>query len=286
MKFQLIGIDLDGTLLDERGKISRENLEAITRAQVNGALVVPCTGRSWQESKAFLAAIPDLSVGVFVTGAAVTHISSGRSLDLSVIEPNLAAEIVNHLYSTPEAVLVFRDSELAGHDYLVTGEGELTANSLWWFENCGAQVRHQPHPTADDLHHTLRIGIVASEPRIQQVMEELEGRFGDHLFMHYFQAIQRPRLDGAMFVLEMFATGVNKWQGIKWIARQRKIRPSRIAVIGDGINDTTMLHNAGCGIAMQNAIEEIKRIADHVTRAHTANGVAHAIDQLLSGAWT
>ena len=285
MKFQMIGIDLDGTLLDNRGQVSCENLNSIARVQAAGALVVPCTGRAWRESKIPLAAMPDLSVGVFVTGAAITDIPSGRSLDLSVIEPNLVAEVVDHLYGMPEAVLVFREAELADHDYLVTGEGELTANTLWWFRNCDAKVHHQPHPTADDLHHTLRIGIVASESRMQQVIGELEGRFGNRLFMHYFQTIGRPQVEGAMFVLEVFAAGVDKWRGIQWIARQRGIDPSRIAVIGDEINDVTMIRNAGCGIAMQNAINAVKGVADHVTHSHTADGVAHAINQLLSGAW-
>ena len=70
-------------------------------------------------------------------------------------------ELTNFLFDMPEAVLVFRDANLVGHDYLVTGKGSLTANTEWWFQATGANVHFQRDLTLDDLHHTLRVGIVA-----------------------------------------------------------------------------------------------------------------------------
>jgi hypothetical protein len=46
-----------------------------------------------------------------------------------------------------------------------------------------------------------------------------------------------------------------------------------------------MIEQAGCGIAMANAVDTVKRVADRVTLACEEDGVAHAIDRLLSGAW-
>jgi len=284
----MIAIDLDGTLLDGDGGISPANLAAIAAAQAAGVLVVPSTGRSWRESRQVLASFPlpdSDQMGVFVTGAAVSELATGKTYDISVIEPHLAMRIVERLRDLPEAVLVFRDAELAGHDYLVTGHGMLTGNTQWWFQETGASVRFVDNPTLEDLHHTLRVGIVAVAAQAQRVGQWIAQTMGDSVIVQSFEAIQTPKLSEGMHVLEIFARGVDKWRGLDWLARQRGIDPATIAVIGDGTNDLAAIQTAHCGIAMANADESVKAVADHITGACQDNGVAQAIEHLLTGTW-
>ena len=284
----MIAVDLDGTLLDGDGEISDTNLAAIRAAQSAGVLVVPSTGRSWRESRQVLSSFPlidDGQVGVFVTGAAINNLATGQTQDISVIEPHLAMRIVERLRDLPEAVLVFRDAELAGHDYMVTGRGILTANTQWWFQDTGASVRFVDKPTLDDLHHTLRVGIVAVAEQARRVGRWIAEAMGDSVIVQSFEAIQQPEPAQSVHVLEVFAQGVDKWRGIDWIARQHGIDPARIAMIGDGANDLAAVEAAGCGIAMGNADDQVKAVADHVTGDCRDGGVAQAIDRLLSGDW-
>lgn len=289
MRYRLIALDLDGTFLDASGMPSRENLEAVRRAQQAGALVVPCTGRSWGESQAPLREFPRVDgdhPGVFVTGAVVTHMDSGRHLDLSVIEPHLAFELVTLLADMPEAVLVLRDSSITGHDYLVTGRGGLTRDTQRWFQTFGANVRFQARLTPEDLHHTLRVGMVALGEQAGVAAKRIKQRFDGQVVMLSILAWQGPTPEESVHVFEVFAQGVDKWRGIDWIARARGIAPQEVAAIGDEANDLSMIRRAGCGIAMGNAIEPVKQVARYVTRTNQEHGVAHAIDQLLRGAWT
>jgi hypothetical protein len=226
-----------------------------------------------------------LSLGVFVSGAAVAEIETGESCDLAAIEPHLAHELVNHLYDLPEAVLVFRDGALAGHDYLVTGRGELTANTEWWFSSCEARVHRQDRPGPEDLHHTLRVGLVTTRSRMHPVIEEIEHKFVGRVLTHYFEAVNAPDDCDSMFVLEVFADGVDKWRGIQMIARQHGIGDDRIAAIGDQINDVTMIRNSALGIAMANAVDAVKQIADVTTEDHREDGVANALERISAGEW-
>jgi Cof subfamily protein (haloacid dehalogenase superfamily) len=281
----MLGIDLDGTLLDGEGELSEANIDAVHRAQAAGVRVVPCTGRSWVEAHYLLEPIADLELGVFVTGAAISNIASGESIDLAVIEPHLALRIVELLFNEPEAVLVFSDRNEAGHDYLVTGRGELTPNTEWWFEFNEAKVRHRREVDEVALRHTLRVGMVASTARMRQIAPRIEAELGDEVLVHHFVAVQRPDPEESVDVLEVFAAGVDKWRGLRWLAAQDGTADDQIAVIGDQINDIAMLRNAGCGIAMGNATDAAKQAADFVTRTNAEDGVAFAIDQLLSGRW-
>jgi len=285
MRYRLIGIDLDGTLLNSDGKVSARNRQALQIAQQAGVHVVPCTGRSWAESRMVIEQIDRIPDGVFVGGAVVSELATGRSLDIAVIEPHLILELVEHMYHLPEAVLVFRDANLCGHDYLVTGTGSLSANTVWWFEFTGARLQFKQRITLEDAHHAMRVGIVATAPRMREVTADLVRTFGDRVRVLSFEAVQSPDPDESVHVLEVFATGVDKWRGLQWMAGRLDIPLDQIAVIGDEINDVAMLEPAGCGIAMGNAIDELKAIAKYHTLDNNSDGVAHAIEQLISGRW-
>lgn len=285
MRYRMIGIDMDGTLLNGGGVISAKNIEAVRKAHDAGVLIVPCTGRGWCEAHQALKPLDFIKLGVFVTGAAICHIDSGESLDLAMLEPHLAYRLVESMRDLPEAVLVFRDRWMTGHDYLVTGNGELTSNTRWWFNHIGAVVHEQKHVTAEDLHDSMRVGLVATRLRMEEIMPHVKSAFADEILIHHFCGVQMPDLDQSVHVLEAFAAGVDKWRGLQWIAAERNIADDEIAVIGDEINDISMLSKAGCGIAMANAIDAAKQAARYETKRNDEDGVALAIERLMSGVW-
>lgn len=281
----MLAVDLDGTLLNSQGRVSPENLAAIGRAQQAGLIVVPCTGRAWRESQILREVFTTIELGVFVGGAVVSRIDTGQSLDLATIEPNLALSVIRLIEHLPEAVLVFRESSLCGHDYLVTGRGTLTPSTQWWFEVTGATVHFQSDVAADDLHHTLRVGLVASWGRVEPVGREILASFGARVFVQSFEAVNHMNADNSIHILEVFAAGVDKWRGLTWVAGQHGVTADQIVAIGDQTNDLTMLQSAGCSIAMSNGAEAVKRVAKYTTLNCDRHGVAHAIDQVLAGRW-
>jgi len=285
MKYRLLAIDLDGTLLCPQGKISQENIDAIAQAQATGLTVVPCTGRGWREAKHVLDQVPNLGVGVFVTGAAITDAKSGNTQHFTAFDPQVVAELIDLLKDEPQAVLAYREPNRVGHEYLVTGHGKLTANSKWWFNYTGAIVHTQQNVTADDLHHTLRVGMVAPGSRMPDILGKVNQQFVGRVQAHAFAAVQSPNPDQAVHIIEIFAPGVDKWHGLSWVADQMNIGPDLVAVIGDEINDVAMLQAAGCAIAMENAADAAKQHAAYITKPNHDHGVAHAIHQVLNGHW-
>ncbi len=308
MSYRLLAIDLDSTLLNSGGVVSDRNLSAIESAVDAGLLVVPCTGRGWREARMPLLQLygqlfdhhvdgpfdADDDVkrqaiaehpGVFVTGASVCDVYTGASMDLAYVEPNLALAIVERLADLPEAVLVYRDETVAGHEYLITGSGILTPNTQWWFGKTHATVHYQSEVTVDDLQHVLRVCVVAARPRMQIAKDKLAD-LGDRVFFHSFEAVQAPNPDDSMHIIEIFGQGTDKWRGLQWIAEQHGIEAKEIAAIGDEVNDVAMLKHAGCGIAVGNAVDVARHAADVVLKeTNNEDGVAVAIEQLIAGAW-
>ena len=167
----------------------------------------------------------------------------------------------------------------------MTGQGSLTPATQWWFETTGATVHFQRTVTADDLHHSLRVGIVAEGDRVPPLSEHLRKVFGERVLIQHFEAVNTPDPDQCVHILEVFAAGVDKWRGLSWIAQRHSITAQDVAAIGDEVNDIAMLKSAGCSIAMANAVQPIKAIADYTTLGCNEHGVAYAIEQLLTGEW-
>ncbi|BAN97631.1 cof-like hydrolase [Plautia stali symbiont] len=81
--------------------------------------------------------------------------------------------------------------------------------------------------------------------------------------------------------LEILNPLVNKGYGVKMLAEKLGLQPSEVMAIGDQENDLAMIEYAGTGVAMGNAIDSVKQIAQFVTRTNMEDGVAHAIEELV-----
>lgn len=82
-------------------------------------------------------------------------------------------------------------------------------------------------------------------------------------------------------MLEFMKKGCNKAIGIEKLAQHLKIRREEIITIGDASNDKEMIEYAGFGVAMGNAEDEIKKLADFITKSNEEDGVAYVIEKFI-----
>jgi len=285
MRYRLIAIDLDGTLLCPDGKVSKKNRDALHAAHEAGAIILPCTGRGWRESRRVLTSVPDTEVGVFNTGAIVCDMKDGETQDRAAFDPDTAREMIDLLSEGDEAVLIFTDPSATGYEYIVTGKGELTRNTRWWFEHNGLRWAMQPELEPSILNHVVRAGAIALVDRAVEVVDRLKQVLAGRIEAHGFPALQDPGATHPTHIIECFASGVTKWRGIEWVCGQHGISPEEVAVLGDQINDVPMFERAGCAVAMGNAIPAVKDSAHYHTLNNDEHGVAHAIEKMLDGQW-
>ncbi|MEM9021837.1 MAG: HAD hydrolase family protein [Planctomycetota bacterium] len=285
MKYRLIAIDLDGTLLCPEGKVSEENRAALHAAHERGVVVLPCTGRAWRESCRVLDSVPDAELGVFNTGGMVHELRSGSTVHRTAFDAETANGLIELLRPMPEAVLVFTDPAETGLEYVITGDGQPTNNSLWWFEHNGLRFARHAEPPCELMDHVVRVSAVVARSRAIQIERDVAAHFGDTVEVHSFGAVQRSDEGEELFITEVFPKGVTKWLGIRYVAERFGIGLDEVAVIGDQINDLPMFAEAACAVAMGNAIEPIKQVAHRHTHRNDEHGVAHAIRQMLNGVW-
>lgn len=290
--YRLLALDLDGTLLDARSRLSPANREAVSRAIDAGLEVVVCTGRGFAECRHVLDDLTMAGAAVVAGGAMTVQLPSGETLHRSAMPADLVREVSRILNAaTGHYVLLLKDRSATGVDYVLLGDGRVDAASEWWFNQVPVAVQRaerfedDPHPD-----ETIRLGIVTTAREMKRLGARVVEEFGRRTFVHHFPVINsdgngRHLADDAIHLMEIFNAQTNKWSAISALAAQRGIDAGQIAAIGDEINDVAMIRHAGLGVAMGNAIDPIKQVADRITLDQAQDGVAHAIEQILAGAW-
>lgn len=299
--YDLIALDLDGTLFDHNGRVPRENALAVEAARRAGIEVVICTGRGFRESSHAIESIRafepaagrDTAPIVNAGGAMITDAATGRTLHRWPMTTELVASLCDHFASHRRAPLLLKDRDAAGFDYLVVDSGPIESPTRWWFENMDVEVKFVAG-IADDPHpeHTVRVGFAAHTSDMIDLADSLRRAFDGRVAMQHFAAVSSKDAmsafgtkDEAIHLLEVFDPQVSKWSAIRHIAADHHIPRERIAAIGDEINDRQMIEGAAFGIAMGNAVPTIRDLADAHTRHHSEAGVAWAIAAILNGDW-
>ncbi len=277
VKYKMIAIDLDGTLLSPQGKVTDRTRAAIHQCLSAGILVCFATGRNWTESRVVVDTVGHHHHAVFAGGAIVMDTKQEVTLHKMMVDPKLAREVCKLLEDAGHAVLALQDTGAAGVDYLVSDEVPVNAETMHWMSVTSATVHHVSKLSTYAHENTLRLGIVADPADVAKVHEQLTSQFGERIFC---QKLFVP--SAGVEVLEIFDPAVNKWEGVLHVARSHDIEPEQIIAIGDDVNDLPMLTRAGLGVAMGNAKPEIQAAAKRVIKSNADEGLAEFLEELVA----
>ena len=286
-RYDVLVVDLDGTLFGPDGGVSERNRVALARARDAGLEVMIATGRSPIEATDAIEAIRHEGLVIAASGSILYDARTEEVIDRQVLAADVVRTVTDVLLDHEHRVLLLKDRAAAGLDYVTIGEAPLNAASSWWFERHDVHV-HDVNEPDEDPHpgDTLRVGAVAAEQALAPIAETLREALMDQALLHHWPAVTSTHAVGSpTHLLEVFGPDTDKWTAISAWCRARDQDPARVATIGDGLNDVRMVREAGLGVAMGNAMEVVRTEADRVVAGHDRDGVAEAVDHILAGRW-
>jgi len=270
---RLIAFDLDGTFLDSAKNVPEKNLEALAAAAERGIYAVPATGRIYDGIPVALRTLPFMRYYICINGAYVYD-----AVDDAVIH---RAEVP---LETALKFYEYMDDKPALYDCYQNGKGYMTRAM---YERAEDYIKDSGILR---LLKTLRVPV----PELKAYLRE-KGEDVQKLQAYYADTAERDRelarLPG-VFPELLFSTSVEnnievnyrtagKGNGLAALCRHLGIDLSDTVAFGDSSNDTDMLIAAGCGIAMANALPQVRKIADAVTLSNDECGVAEAIYKMI-----
>lgn len=263
---KLIASDLDDTLLDKNAQVSEANKQAITAAREQGLIFTISTGRMFQATAPFAHELGlDMEQPLICYNGALIRRLSGETLYEQSLSTELSSIIAEYGQRRGWTINAYFDDELyvatlnqAVQDYANRVRVKVTA--------VGDLVRF-----IRDGDKTLSKLMIISEP--EQTLgriEQLRPLVGEEVLL----LRSRPRF------IEITNAQAHKGKALLWLAESLGIRADEVMAIGDSHNDLTMLEMAGMGVAVANAPQEVREVADHVVATHDEHGVAQAIIEL------
>lgn len=247
-------LDLDDTLLRSDGKISDRTLAALHNWQAAGRRLVIATGRPHRSVEPVLP-VELHNIPLICYNGAEIHIDGCKIFE-NLIPPDAVRTIVEQVQQSAPALIV----GLEVH-------GELYLNR--------AVKRASPYHVADLLemavHPAAKVLIFGEE--LQPVIPLLAE----------LPAAAKALLSARYQFIQILAAGANKAAALAVLMADWGVPLTQVVAFGDDTNDIEMLQECGLGVAVANAVDEVKAVANLITASNDEDGVALVLEQLLDG---
>lgn len=278
LRFRILALDVDGTLLDGRGALRPGTAEAVSRAARAGIRPVLCTGRRFRRARPIAERLGLGAPMVCNSGAIVKSSDGSRTLWRADFEPADVALLLDFFKRRDEPLIAFADRP-PDHDADFIVARKPTGRHL--FDEYVAL--NEPHALVlpdwpetlarEPLFHLCAIG---ERPAAAALERALHDEFPDR-FRTFVQ--KSPRYAGTM--CEVLRSDAGKWSAVLHLAELWDVAPQEICAVGDDLNDLPMIEGAGFGVAMGHAPEVVRLAADHVTGDNEQDGLASFVERVL-----
>lgn len=264
--YKLIALDMDGTLLDEEKNITQANFDAIQNAKAQGKNVIIATGRPLAGVRRYLEhlnLVSDEDYVVAFNGALVQNTKSGDIIS----KVTLSMDDYRYLYEVSK--------RLGVHIHALT-ESYVTTPINNKYTDVEAEINQIPivekqlFELSEDL--TIVKVMFIDEP---EILDNIILQIPEEVYERYTVLRSCP------FFLEFLDKKVNKGFGVNAVANKLGISSEDVICVGDAGNDIDMIKYAGLGVAMGNAFDEVKEIANYITLSNEESGVAHVINKFM-----
>ncbi len=283
--YKLIAIDLDGTLLNSYGEITRENKQAIKYAIDNGIEVVLASGRDPGTMKKISLELGINNYLIAGNGASVYDIKLDKNIYKSFIEKEKALQIIK----------LCKENSIFFNIY--TNKGIITESLNYNVKVFNNENNYKPNNKRTNIEVTTDIYKYINDNELE-ILKIIICDNSKIIFNNIIDKLKKIRdvevLDVShmskkfikrgteevqveYFYTEVTNKNTNKWDAITFLINELDIKKDEVICIGDNINDLKMIENSGLGIVMKDSALEKMKIGDYVTLDNNSNGVEKAI---------
>lgn len=268
-----IFFDIDGTLVNNQSKALDSTKKAINYARKNGILCGVATGRSPIRLKEI---IDELELDMYVVYNGQLVFTADRAIVDQPFDQSTLKKIVQFADENHRQIIFGGRDQLAGSTTMLLGQSLLIKRFIRFLPKKfpvrlmkkGLQL-FSPH-RQKKRYETLEI---LNEPIYQCILLSQESE--QDKLEKYFPECSFQRSNA--YTVDIIPKGGSKLSGIKIFAKEKGIEMSEIMAFGDHYNDIDMLKGVGIGVAMGNAQDEVKNVADFVTQTNEKNGISEGL---------
>ena len=269
---KLIASDLDGTMFEKGNVIPETNLKAINDINNSNINFTICTGKTYSLFKNICEDI-GTGYGIFGNGNQIINLKTGEEIYRKLLKNEDVLFCINtakklklhiHLYTNKEVItekllyMDLRNFELTKNDKNIDLEFKIVTDIQKYVKRENPEILKLVISAEKDLaslkrefdkNKNLRVNLIK---KVDKYRDEIIGKEYEYL--------------------DIMPAGINKEQALEVLENYLKIDKSEVLAIGDNLNDLEMIKDSGVGIAVANAYDEVKEVANYTTTTTAQNG--------------
>lgn len=255
MKYELVALDIDGTILNSNMLITEETKIAVKLCKKNGVKVVLSSGRLSRSIKPYIERLDLNGYQVTLNGAVIKDADTGNILEKFTIPKNDYMDVLKKLNKFNYSTIIFGvDTYYKNYDN----------EDIRIIEKISGMNAEFISSFKDIVNPTKTLSIIEDIDSINVFRNKIESEKYTIIRTGYNH-------------VEVVRKDIDKGTALKIIADKYNIPREKVLAIGDSENDIGMLKYAGKGIAMGNAYDNVKEISDEITASCDEEGVAKAL---------
>lgn len=267
MEYEILVLDLDGTLTNSEKKITPATRDALIKIQENGKKVVLASGRPTYGVLPLAHELKLNEYGSYIlsfNGARITDCHSHNLLFNKTVPDGILPGLFEIVKEFPVDIITYTDDKI------------ISGNTLTKYTELESRINHMPVvQSADfvgDISFPVNKYLLTGEPElIAQLKEKLTAKYHSYLNIYCSDP----------FFLEIMPQSIDKAYSLQKLLNSIGLTSDQMICCGDGYNDLTMIEFAGLGVAMENAQPLVLESADYVTRSNNDEGVLHVIEKFM-----
>ena len=272
-KIKILAFDMDGTLLNNKGVLSEVNKACILRALEKGYHIVIATGRVYSALPKDVMQVEGIRYVITSNGAHIVDMNTKETIYSNLLTRQ-AVEAALPWISDPD---IMREV-FFGHDVYADKHcmddleryGIVSPKSQQYVLETRKPVEDTIALVKEHAERLENINLIFSD-------EEKRKRYWEELSSHSGLTV----VSSMPFNIELGGATTSKASALNALAKRLGLGHENIMSFGDSTNDAQMLSAAQIGVAMGNAVQELKEMADYITSTNEEDGVADALSILL-----
>ncbi len=271
MSYKLIVTDMDGTLLNSKSNVSERTKRALQGLHKKGVHIAIATGRIYTTAKIYGEQLGIVTPIICSNGAIVKNLKDDKIIFSQPLKKEDAIKIIDICKENNMYFYFY------SHDTIYSESEE---RRLLYFSEWGKTLNEKDQ---------IKIEIISDSKKI--IENDTIYKFGvqhdDMVKLESITNIIKSNLDvethkSWLDLVDVMDRGVSKGKAVERLANSLGVKREEIITIGDNENDLSMLEYAGLGVAMGNAIDKVKDMADYITDTNDNDGVAKVIEKFLT----
>lgn len=265
---RLAFFDIDGTLLGLDGYYTQRVKDALLAVRAAGVKTAVASGRPLFAANFLVQELQLQDAGVFYTGALLYDPGHQETLAVHALETHLVEAIL----AAAQSRQIYAEIYTRDHYYVeqLTDLGELHSEHL---RSTPLVLPFASLPVADPV---IKLLFAVQHPAEHELLYQLEAEFPQAVFAYARMAAKPDWL-----FVSVIAASACKHAAFARLLDYHQVRAEQVIAFGDAQSDKIFLELAGVGVAMGNAADDVKQIADLVTAPVWDDGVAQVLEQLL-----